>query len=131
LFGHGSQNGIHIFLKAHIEHFIRFVEHYPTQAGVIDFSATHHILQTAWCGHNNLRIAVQFFDLGFDACPAINCSDAYIRHKHSKTREVFCDLQTEFACWTQYECLCLFQTGIEVVQNRQAKGCSFACSGLG
>ena len=92
------QNCGNIFIEAHIEHFVGFVEHTIVDMADIYEVTAYHILHTPRSSHDNLRAFFEATRLFLDTCTAIYRHYVHLREVLSIIAEFRSDLQAEFAC---------------------------------
>ena len=58
-FRRGVENFFQIFAEAHVEHFVRFIQHHCAQCGQLQRAAFQMVTQAARCSDHDLRAATQ------------------------------------------------------------------------
>src|SRR5690606_36994130 len=101
-----GKNFINIFLEAHVQHFIGFIQYYILNGAQVDGLASQHVDKSTGSSHNDLCTTLYFSYLFADARATIN---SYYVQLFKIFREVFQvahDLEPEFTGWCQYQRLC-------------------------
>ena len=127
--GHGLDDAADILDKAHLEHFIRFVDDQGMHGVQPRRAAMHMVQHTARGGDNDLRLALELTELLGDGLAAIEHRNAHFRDKCRQLLHFLADLNGQFPRGCQHQFL---DPGIgqgNVFQHRDAKGTGLACSG--
>ena len=92
------ENSGNIFIEAHIEHFVGFVQHTIVDMTDIYEVTAYHILHTPRSSHDNLCAFFEATRLFLNTCTAIYRHYVHFREVLSIIAEFRSDLQAEFAC---------------------------------
>ena len=116
----------YILDKAHVQHFIRFIQHHCVDRGKRNISTLHMIQQAAGRRYDNLRTALQRCNLPGDRLAAIDNRDSYTLDIFCQACQFLSDLQGQFAGWSQDDFLHTAVLQLDVFQHRNAKGACLA-----
>ena len=129
-FGHAGKNLIDAFGKAHVQHFVGFVQHNVFDRIQARHTAVHQINQTTRCRHDDLSAFLQVANLTFNATATIDRNDMQMVNVARVVFQVSCNLQTKFTRRTQNDCLRALVVRPYLLQNGKTESSGFSCSGL-
>ena len=99
--GHVFEDVVNFLLEAHVEHLIGLVEDHGADIAEVDAVASDHVAQAAGCGHDDLRLLGQVFELQFDAGAAVDRHNENFGDVLRVVAEVLGDLHTELTRRTE------------------------------
>ena len=116
----------HILVKAHVQHFVGFVQHHGFHGAHINGAALVMVHQAARRGHNDLAALLQLFGLPLHICAAIQARNAHLGHKLAQILQLGCDLLCQLTGGGQDHCLRHLFFFLDALDHRNAEGTGFA-----
>ena len=116
--GHMGKNVVDRVDKAHVEHFVGFVEHYGVHVPEIYDTAVDEVDEPAWGRHDYLHAFAQGADLALDARTAVDGQDFEFGNVFGEIGEIAGYLEAELAGGCEHECLRLGAVEIDTLYQR-------------
>ena len=117
--------------KAHVEHFVGLVQNHVGQLIQVQHSAALQIHQSARSGNDDVHALFQGLDLGGDVGATVHRQQTHGRQMGRILFQLHGNLHAQFACGRQNQGLWAAGWLTKILQQGQAKGGRFTCSGLG
>ena len=128
--GHLLEDRVDTVGEAHVQHLVSLIEHHVADVVELHLATLHEVNETARGSHDDLRAMTQLVDLRADRRAPIHGDDVHVRDVLGKRVEVIGNLQTQLACWTEDQRLCVFRRGIGALKHRDTVGCRLTGAGL-
>ena len=122
----GGEDTLHIFLEAHVEHAVRFIQHSKANRVGLECATPQVIQQASGSADHDVATLAQRPDLAIHRCAAIDGHSVQSLGVGSKTVHFLANLHAEFACRTNDEDLRGMVAQIEFLQGRQCEGSGFS-----
>src|ERR1035437_7040926 len=119
-----------IVSKAHIEHFICFIENNNFNAAWFNSFTVKMIQDSSRGTDNDLDSFFESFYLTIDRLTAINRDNRNIFFIFCKFAHLFGDLDSQFPCRAEYDALDGFVSTVYQFQDRDTEGSGFSCTCL-
>ena len=129
--GNARQDCVNALRETHVEHLVGLVEDHVLDVLEAGHTAVHQVDEAARRGHNHLHAAAQGAYLALDARTAIDGQHVEAINVAGILLEVVGYLEAEFAGGTEDDGLRGAALGIDLLEDGQAKGGSFARTRLG
>ena len=107
--------------EAHVQHLVSLIKHHALDMLYLGLTAVHKVDQSTGCSHNDLCPMLQGTNLLFNARATINRHHVHPFHVFGEIPQIIGNLQTQFSCRTQNQCLCFLVLHINLLQQRNTE----------
>ena len=126
---HHLDDVAHILIKAHVQHFVGFVQHDLGHMGDIDAVVLVVIHQAARGGYHDLAALGQTLCLFFHVGTSIHTGHLHLRHKVGEVGQLLSDLLGKLPGGCHDDGLRVFVFRLDMLHHRDAKGTGLTGAG--
>ena len=124
------EDGFHVFHKAHVKHFVSFVEDDSLDRSERNRTALDMVYQTARCGNDDACLALEGAQLDSDILTAIDRNNRHVLHLDSVLLDGIRNLDRKFACRREHEHGRFTSVEVDARKERERECGRLACTGL-
>ncbi len=129
--GHVAEDVFDVVAKAHVEHFVGFIQHGHAHRGKVDGAALHVVHDATGGAHDHLRASAQGLELAVDGLAAVHGQHVQAALARGKLGQFFGHLDGQFTRGAQDDALDVLFARVDAFQQGNAEGGRLAGAGLG
>ena len=119
----------HILVKAHVQHFVRLVQHDVLHRAHVDGAVLHVVHQAARGGHHDLAAPLELVDLLLHVGAAVHAGNAHLGQKVAQVLQVLGDLLRQFPGGRQDHRLGRLAAAVHPLNDGDAESAGLAGAG--